>query len=85
MTYKEKVNEKCDGVEADEVLTKIATKLAPNVHYSLTNFTNALSKDETFMPYGELKHSFSVNGIFIIFCHFSVLTFFTYVCKIYLF
>ncbi|XP_012224331.1 histone acetyltransferase type B catalytic subunit [Linepithema humile] len=61
MTYKEKVNEKCDGVEADEVLTKIATKLAPNVHYSLSNFTNSLSKDETFIPYGELKHSFSVN------------------------
>lgn len=78
MTYKEKVNEKCEGVEADEVLTKIATKLASNVHYSLTNFTNALSKDETFVPYGELKHSFSVNGILTIFCDFFYIYFSIY-------
>lgn len=73
MTYKEKVNEKFDEVEADEVLSKIIPKLAPSVHYSLTNFTNALSKDETFVPYGELKHSFSVNGILILFSIFLFL------------
>ncbi|XP_070162277.1 histone acetyltransferase type B catalytic subunit [Polyergus mexicanus] len=61
MTYTEKVNAEYEGVEADEVLTKIATKLAPDVHYSLTNFTNALAKDDTFTPYGKLIHSFSLN------------------------
>lgn len=61
MTYTEKVNAEYEGVEADEVLTKIAAKLAPDVHYSLTNFTNALSKDDMFTPYGKLIHSFSLN------------------------
>ncbi|XP_029165427.1 histone acetyltransferase type B catalytic subunit [Nylanderia fulva] len=61
MTYTEKVNAEYEGVEADEVLTKIAAKLAPDVHYSLTNFTNALTKDDTFIPYGKLIHSFSLN------------------------
>ncbi|XP_050451852.1 histone acetyltransferase type B catalytic subunit [Cataglyphis hispanica] len=61
MTYTEKVNAEYEGVEADEVLTKIAAKLAPDVHYSLTNFTNALVKDDTFTPYGKLIHSFSLN------------------------
>lgn len=65
MTYTEKVNAEYEGVEADEVLTKIAAKLAPDVHYSLTNFTKslALAKDDTFIPYGKLIHSFSLNGI----------------------
>ncbi|KAL6436986.1 hypothetical protein ACFW04_004959 [Cataglyphis niger] len=61
MTYAEKVNAEYEGVEADEVLTKIAAKLAPDVHYSLTNFINALVKDDTFTPYGKLIHSFSLN------------------------
>ncbi|KAL6265399.1 hypothetical protein P5V15_002196 [Pogonomyrmex californicus] len=61
MTYTEKINPKYEGVQADPVLTQIAPKLAPDVHYSLTNFTNALVKDETFTPYGELIHSFSIN------------------------
>ncbi|XP_029674390.1 LOW QUALITY PROTEIN: histone acetyltransferase type B catalytic subunit [Formica exsecta] len=56
MTYTEKVNAEYEGVEADEVLTKIAAKLAPDVYYSLTNFTNALAKDDTFTPYGKLIH-----------------------------
>lgn len=63
MTYTEKVNTEYEGVEADEVLTKIAAKLAPDVHYSETNFINALTKDDTFTPYGKLIHSFSLNGI----------------------
>ncbi|KAG5320608.1 HAT1 acetyltransferase, partial [Acromyrmex charruanus] len=61
MKYTEKVNAKHEGVEADEVLTKIIPKLAPDVHYSLANFTKALTKDETFIPYGELIQSFSIN------------------------
>lgn len=64
MEYTEKVNEKQEGVEADEVLTKIASKLAPDVHYSLATFTKAIAKDDTFTPYGELIHSFSIDGIF---------------------
>lgn len=64
MKYTEKVNAKHDGVEADEVLTKIVPKLAPDVHCSLANFTKALAKDDTFMPYGELIHSFSIDGIY---------------------
>ena len=63
MKYIEKVNAKHEGVEADEVLTKIIPKLAPDVHYSLANFTKALAKDDTFIPYGELIQSFSINGI----------------------
>lgn len=61
MTYTEKINAKQEGVEADEVLTKIAPKLAPDVHCSLANFTKAIAKDDTFTPYGELIHSFSIN------------------------
>ncbi|CAL1685470.1 unnamed protein product [Lasius platythorax] len=61
MTYTEKVNTEYEGVEADEILTKIAAKLAPDVHYSETNFINALTKDDTFTPYGTLIHSFSLN------------------------
>lgn len=72
MTYTEKVNAEYEGVEADEVLTKIAAKLAPDVHYSLTNFTNALVKDDTFTPYGKLIHSFSINGTYIFQCSISV-------------
>lgn len=63
MKYTEKVNLKHEGVAADEVLSKIIPKLAPDVHYSLVNFTKALAKDDTFTPYGELIHSFSINGI----------------------
>lgn len=63
MTYTEKVNAKHDGVEADEVLTNIAPKLAPDAHCNLASFTKALAKDDTFTPYGELIHSFSIDGI----------------------
>lgn len=62
MTYTEKVNAEHEGVEADEVLTKLAPKLAPDVHCSLANFTKAIAKDDTFTPYGELIHSFTLDG-----------------------
>ncbi|XP_053984696.1 histone acetyltransferase type B catalytic subunit isoform X1 [Hylaeus volcanicus] len=62
MTYSEKVNKMIyDGVEADEVLPKIAEKLAPQVHESLDAFIKSLKKDDAFRPHGELLHSFSIN------------------------
>ncbi|XP_029043896.2 histone acetyltransferase type B catalytic subunit [Osmia bicornis bicornis] len=62
MTYSEKINKAIyEGVEADEVLPKIADKLAPQVHDSLDSFIKSLKKDDTFIPHGELLHSFSVN------------------------
>ncbi|XP_032673414.1 histone acetyltransferase type B catalytic subunit [Odontomachus brunneus] len=62
MTYTEKANDlDFEGVEPDKVLTKMAEKLAPNVHYSLDTFVNALKKDDTFKPEGELLHSFTIN------------------------
>lgn len=64
MKYTEKASVKSDGVEPDEVLTKIAPKLAPDVHYSLTDFTRALAKDDMFVPHGELITSFTIDGIF---------------------
>ncbi|XP_076233628.1 histone acetyltransferase 1 isoform X2 [Calliopsis andreniformis] len=36
-------------------------KLAPNVHNNLDSFIKSLKKDETFIPHGELLHSFSVD------------------------
>lgn len=61
MTYTEKINAKLEGVEADEVLTKIVPKLAPDVHCNLSTFTKALAKDDTFIPYGELIQKFSID------------------------
>lgn len=63
MIYSEKINKALyEGVEADEVLPKIAEKLAPQVHDSLDSFIKSLKKDDTFRPHGELLHSFSING-----------------------
>lgn len=63
MTYSEKINKVLyEGVEADEVLPKIAEKLAPQVHDNIDAFIESLKKDDTFKPHGELLHSFSVNG-----------------------
>ncbi|XP_015175660.1 PREDICTED: histone acetyltransferase type B catalytic subunit [Polistes dominula] len=61
MTYSEKVNKLTYDVEADEVLPKIACKLAPKIHSNLDTFVESLKKDKTFRPYGELIYSFSVN------------------------
>ncbi|XP_047366105.1 histone acetyltransferase type B catalytic subunit-like [Vespa velutina] len=62
MTYSEKVNKLTyEGVEADEVLSKVAEKLTPNIHTNLDPFVESLKKDRTFRPYGELLYSFSVN------------------------
>ncbi|CAL7949823.1 unnamed protein product [Xylocopa violacea] len=62
MTYAEKVNKMLyEGVEADEVLPKIAEKLAPQVHTNIDTFIESLKKDDTFRPHGELLHSFSVD------------------------
>jgi len=77
MNYTEKASIKSDGVEADEVLTKIIPKLASDIHYTLDNFTRALAKDDTFVPYGELINSFMIDGIFEVFSNF--------VCNMFLF
>lgn len=62
MTYAEKVNKlHYEGVEADEVLPKIADKLTSHVHESLDAFIESLKKEESFRPHGELLHSFSLN------------------------
>lgn len=62
MTYIEKANNlDFEGVEADKVLARVAGKLAPNVHYNLDTFIEALKKDDMFRPYGELLHTFAIN------------------------
>lgn len=63
LNYTEKASVKSDGVEADEVFSKLVAKLAPDVCYSLTDFTRALAKDDMFVPHGELINSFTINGI----------------------
>jgi len=70
MNYTEKASIKSDGVEPDEVLTKIIPKLAPDVHYTLDDFKHALAKDDAFVPYGELINSFTIDGIFEVFSNF---------------
>ncbi|CAK9809279.1 Histone acetyltransferase type B catalytic subunit [Anthophora plagiata] len=62
MTYSEKINkDHYEGVEADEVLSKVAEKLVPQVHNNLDKFIESLKKDDTFRPHGELLNSFSIN------------------------
>ncbi|KAK1133061.1 hypothetical protein K0M31_014424 [Melipona bicolor] len=62
MTYSEKINKLLyEGVEADEILPKIAEKLAPQVHTNIDAFIESLKKDDTFRPQGVLLHSFSIN------------------------
>ncbi|EZA51704.1 hypothetical protein DMN91_003947 [Ooceraea biroi] len=61
INYTEKASIKSDGVEPDEILTKIVAKLAPDVHYTLNDFMRALAKDDMFVPHGELINSFTIN------------------------
>ncbi|XP_017891786.1 histone acetyltransferase type B catalytic subunit [Ceratina calcarata] len=62
ITFSEKVSTThSEGVEADEVLPKIADKLAPQVHNNIDSFIESLKKDDTFRPHGELLHSFSLD------------------------
>lgn len=64
MTFSEKVpKDMYEEVEPDNVLPKIADKLAPPVHDNLDSFIKSLKNDDNFKPYGELLHSFSVSGI----------------------
>lgn len=63
-TYTEKADQSiCEGVEADEVLPKMSEKLAPKVHNSIDSFLVSLKNDETFVPHGNLIHSFSIKGL----------------------
>ncbi|XP_031786692.1 histone acetyltransferase type B catalytic subunit [Nasonia vitripennis] len=62
MTYSEKVNKLvCQDVKPDEVLSKVAEKLAPDVHDNIDSFVKSLSKDKAFIPAGENIYSFSVD------------------------
>ncbi|XP_046480179.1 histone acetyltransferase type B catalytic subunit [Neodiprion pinetum] len=62
MTYSEKADYmSCEGVEADDVLSKISAKLAPKVHSNMDSFIAALKNDESFVPPGTVIHSFSVK------------------------
>ncbi|KAK0181612.1 hypothetical protein PV327_003883 [Microctonus hyperodae] len=62
MTFSEKVpKDMYEEVEPDNVLPKIADKLAPPVHDNLDSFIKSLKNDDNFKPYGELLHSFSVS------------------------
>lgn len=62
ISFSEKVNKtQYDGIEADEVLPKIADKLAPQIHTNIDSFIDSLKKDDTFRPHGELLHSFSID------------------------
>lgn len=81
MTYSEKINKLLyEGVEADEILPKIAEKLAPQVHTNIDAFIESLKKDDTFKPHGVLLHSFSINGNVIYFFYiFYDLYFYIYI------
>ncbi|XP_063990865.1 histone acetyltransferase type B catalytic subunit isoform X2 [Diachasmimorpha longicaudata] len=62
MSYSEKLQtDMYEGVEPDEVLSKMTEKLPPKVHDKLDSFIKSLAQDENFRPAGELLHSFSVH------------------------
>lgn len=64
MSYTEKISQGLyEGIEADQVLSKIIDKLGPSVHDRLDAFTESINKDDTFRPHGELLHSFSIDGM----------------------
>lgn len=67
MDYTDKINKSiAKEVEPDDVLGAITPKLATGVHENLDDFVKSLSKDANFHPTGELLHSFSINGKFLL-------------------
>lgn len=63
MSYSEKLSKELyPKAVPDNVLPKVSEKLAPQVHTNLDSFITSLQKDDNFRPYGELLHSFSING-----------------------
>lgn len=63
MVYSEKLDKHAyEGVKPDEVLPKVLEKLAPQVHDNLDSFVACLHKEDNFKPYGELLHSFTIDG-----------------------
>lgn len=49
-----------EGMKADDVEGALQKVLAPGYVTNLDNFVSLLIKDESFKPYGELIHEFSV-------------------------
>ncbi|KAH9526411.1 histone acetyltransferase 1 [Dermatophagoides farinae] len=50
-----------DGIEPDDVLKIIASKYETKVCYNLNEFSANLSKEQSFMPYGELMEEFEIE------------------------
>ncbi|XP_069680649.1 histone acetyltransferase type B catalytic subunit [Periplaneta americana] len=62
ISYSEKVTpDKFDGIQADEIFDKVSEKLQPGFHTNLDDFCSDLEKDANFVPFGDLKHSFTTN------------------------
>uniref|UniRef100_A0A1B6D2L5 Histone acetyltransferase type B catalytic subunit n=1 Tax=Clastoptera arizonana TaxID=38151 RepID=A0A1B6D2L5_9HEMI len=62
LEYTKKIDPvKFDGVEPDNVLQLLGSKLPPNVLSNIDEFTQALNFESDFLPFGELLHSFEVN------------------------
>nr|CAG4645540.1 EOG090X06NC [Lynceus sp. MCZ IZ 141354] len=60
--YETKIDSKvCKGIEADEVIEPLASKLDPGFYTNLDDFIKALDKEKTFKPFGELVKKFSVK------------------------
>jgi histone acetyltransferase 1 len=54
--------------QADEIFDKISEKLQPGFHTNLDDFCSLLDKDVNFVPFGELQHSFTTNGLLFTAC-----------------
>lgn len=49
-----------EGMKADDVEGALKKVLAPGYVTNLDNFVSLLAKDESFLPYGQLIHKFSL-------------------------
>ncbi|GFG34942.1 hypothetical protein Cfor_07209 [Coptotermes formosanus] len=67
ISYSDKVTpDKFEGIEADEIFGKISEKLQPGFHTNLDDFCSDIDKDINFVPFGELQHSFTTDGMLLI-------------------
>ncbi|XP_067004965.1 histone acetyltransferase type B catalytic subunit isoform X2 [Anabrus simplex] len=62
VTYTEKVDASRFDLEADDVMGQVSKVIQPGYKTNLDDFRNDLPKDASFVPYGELLHSFSVDA-----------------------
>ncbi|XP_077300202.1 histone acetyltransferase 1 [Arctopsyche grandis] len=63
ITYSDKIDPvHFDGVKPDNIADKISPMLAPNYHTNIDDFVKSLMKDDDFVPYGDLIHSFSIDN-----------------------